>query len=248
MEQSFYGLMAYRLRTPCRKRIVGLLLFALVLVLGSPLRAQEAMETLILAFGDSLTAGYELPQDKSFPAQLESYLRRERGIKARVINGGVSGDTTSGGRARLDWVLDGLPRKPDLVVLELGANDALRGIEPDIAERNLAAILRALRERGIRTLLAGMKAPPNMGDDYEARFNAIYPRLAEQFDLLLYPFFLEGVATNKDLNLSDGMHPNAQGVAIIVESIVPYVERALARSVPKAAMEVPLSAGSESGG
>jgi len=156
-------------------------------------------------------------------------------MEVDVVNGGVSGDTTSGGRARLDWVLEGLERKPDLVILELGGNDALRGIDPALVRRNLVAMIRELTSRGIRVLLAGMKAPPNMGDDYEREFNAIYPALARDYDLVFYPFFLEGVAMNPELNLPDGMHPTGEGVSVIVESIAPYVARALERPKPEAA-------------
>jgi len=233
MRHSFYGLMAYGLRPVRGKPTIVVALFAAILLAGSPPRAEEAGEVLIMAFGDSLTAGYELEQSQSFPAQLEAYLRDERGMDARVINAGVSGDTTSGGRARLDWVLDGAPRRPDLVILELGANDALRGIDPALAERNLEDIVTELTNRGIRVLLAGMKAPPNMGEDYENRFNAIYPKLAERHDLVFYPFFLENVAAKPELNLDDGMHPTGEGIGIIVEGIAPYVERALARPAPE---------------
>lgn len=241
----FYGWMTYCLRGLGCKRRAASLFFAISLLAGSPLRAADDAQTLILAFGDSLTAGYELPQGDSFPSQLEAYLRREKGINAKVVNAGVSGDTTSGGRARLDWVLDGVSRKPDLVILELGANDALRGIDPALVRRNLDTMLGELTSRGIRVLLAGMMAPPNMGDDYEREFNAIYPALAREYDLVLYPFFLEGVAMVPELKLPDGMHPTAEGVSVIVEAIAPYIDRALERPAPAAVGDHAM--GSESG-
>lgn len=200
------------------------LIFAVALVAGSPARSAE---TVILGFGDSLMAGYELAQDESFPAQLEDRLQAQ-GHDVRVINAGVSGETTAGGRARLDWALGAAPGgKPDLVILELGANDALRGLDPALTRDNLDAMLAALTARDIPVLLAGMLAPPNMGADYEAAFNAAYPALAEKYGVPLYPFFLDGVAADPALNQDDGIHPTADGVAVIVEGITPYVERAL---------------------
>jgi acyl-CoA thioesterase-1 len=143
-----------------------------------------------------------------------------------VINGGVSGDTSAGGRARIDWAL---ADKPDLVVVGLGANDALRGLDPAVTRANLDAILGTLKQRGIPALLVGMYAPPNLGRDYGERFKAIYPDLARKYDVPLYPFFLEGVALDPKLNQGDGMHPNAQGVAVMVRGILPYVTPLLAR-------------------
>ena len=222
------------------KRKPSFSLYAALLLIGSlsalatlatPLRAAE---TLILGFGDSLMAGYQLPQSDSFPAQLERHLRTEDGMDVRVENAGVSGDTTTGGRSRLDWVLAGLDRAPDLVILELGANDALRGIDPAITRENLAAMIETIRQAGSRVLLAGMRAPPNMGAEYEAAFNRIYPELAEEYDIPLYPFFLDGVAAQPDLNLDDGMHPNAEGIAIMVDRITPYIHRTLKRPKPQA--------------
>jgi len=234
MRQLFYVLRAYCLRTGRCKPAIASLLYAAALLAGSAAAAGEDDKTLILAFGDSLTAGYELAQSDSFPAQLQRYLREEKDMAVRVINGGVSGDTSQGGLSRLDWVLAGMPRKPDLVILELGANDALRGVDPELTRKNLDAMLAELRERGIRVLLAGMKAPPNMGADYEAAFNPIFPELAEKHDVAFYPFFLKGVAAKPALNLDDGMHPNADGVAKIAENIAPHVLRALERPVPQA--------------
>lgn len=209
------------------KRKLSLLLLALSLFAGSPAMAADEDGLLIVGFGDSLMAGYGLPPGQSFPARLEASLREQAGRPVRVVNAGVSGDTTSGGRARLDWVLAPLQKTPDLAILELGSNDALRGIDPDITRANLAAIIEALQARGIPVLLAGMLAPPNMGPDYRARFNPIYPELAEDYDLTLYPFFLEGVAADPALNIEDGIHPNEQGIAIMVDNIAPYVLKAL---------------------
>lgn len=174
-------------------------------------------ETVIAAFGDSLTAGYGLAPDQAFPVQLAKALKAE-GYAVRVINAGVSGDTTAGGKARLDWVLGD---KPQVVILELGANDALRGVDPAETESNLDAMLTRLKASGARVLLAGMLAPPNLGTEYGARFNDIYPRLAKKHDVPLYPFFLEGVAAKSALNLPDGLHPTGPGVAVIVRGILP---------------------------
>jgi acyl-CoA thioesterase-1 len=196
-------------------------MYLLALVLALVMSVAARAETRILAFGDSLTAGYGLPKDQSFPAMLQAALRA-RGIAATVIDGGVSGDTSAGGRARLDWSLAG---NPDCVILELGANDALRGLDPAATEANLDAILTRLTQRGLPVLLAGMLAPPNLGEDYGKRFNALYPRLAERHKVALYPFFLEGVAMQAALNQGDGLHPNARGVAAIVDRITPYVVR-----------------------
>lgn len=173
----------------------------------------------LLAFGDSLVAGYGLAERESFTVQLEAALL-SKGVDIQVVNGGVSGDTSAGGLARLEWALGD---QPDLVLLELGANDGLRGIDPAATKENLADILRELQAREIPVLLAGMYAPPNLGEDYAERFDAIYPTLADEFEVPLYPFFLEGVATDPELNQQDGMHPNAQGVARIVEQITPYI-------------------------
>ncbi|WP_244487595.1 MULTISPECIES: arylesterase [unclassified Aureimonas] len=177
----------------------------------------------IVAFGDSLSAGYGVEPGKAFPEQLQAALTAA-GRNVTVINAGVSGDTTTGGLSRLDW---SVPETTDLVILELGANDALRGIAPAITDQNLDAMLERLKARGIRTLFAGMIAPPNMGADYAAGFNPIYERLAEKHGVTLYPFFLEGVAADPGLNQTDKMHPNAAGVARIVERILPVVEAEL---------------------
>jgi acyl-CoA thioesterase-1 len=178
----------------------------------------------IVAFGDSLVAGYRLDAADAFPAQLEKALK-SKGYPIAVIGAGVSGDTTEAGLARLDWVLaDGA----DAVILELGANDALRGIDPAVTRQNLAAIVDRLRAKGAKVLLAGMKAPRNWGADYVSRFEAIYPDLAGKHGLILYPFFLDGVVLDQALMLDDGLHPNGRGIAKMVERILPSVEKLIA--------------------
>ncbi len=186
--------------------------------------ARAASPARIVVLGDSLTAGYGLAVQDAFPARLEAALRGD-GLDVRVLNAGVSGDTTAGGRARLDWAL---ADRPDAVIVELGANDGLRGIDPAATFANLDAILRRLGDEGIEVLLAGMLAPPNLGRAYGAAFNDVYPRLAAKHGVALYPFFLEGVAARPELNQGDGLHPNARGVAVIVERIGPYVKRLVA--------------------
>nr|WP_292769768.1 arylesterase [Mesorhizobium sp.] len=178
----------------------------------------------IVGFGDSLMAGYGLDAGQSFPEKLEKALR-DKGHDVVIAGAGVSGDTTSGGLSRLDW---SIPDGTQLVILELGANDMLRGIAPEITEKNLDAILARLKERNIAVLLAGMRAAPSLGQDYQLAFDAIYPRLAEKYGVPLYPFFLEGVAADPALLLEDGMHPNAAGVDRMVENALPSVEQALA--------------------
>ena len=173
----------------------------------------------ILAFGDSLTAGYGLPDGDGFVPQLQQALQK-MGREVSVINGGVSGDTTAGGLSRLDWMLSD---KPDVVILELGANDMLRGLPPAEARANLDAIIGTIRQSGAKLLLVGMMAARNMGDDYRQHFDTIYPDLAKQHDVPLYPFFLDGVAARPELNQSDGLHPTKEGVAVIVENILPHV-------------------------
>ena len=200
--------------------------FALIaFLLAGPARADEK---IILAFGDSLTAGFGLKRQDSFPSRLEMALRGA-GHKVRVINGGVSGDTTAGGLARLDWLMHD---NPDLVIVELGANDALRGLDPSGTRRNLDAIIRRIKQRGAKVLLAGMRAPPNMGSDYVEKFNAIFPDLARRNNVPLYGFFLDGVILKPDLLQPDGIHPNAAGVAEIVKRILPTVTQALKEKQP----------------
>ncbi len=179
----------------------------------------RAEELRLLALGDSLTAGYGLAQEDAFPAQLQQALE-ERGFAVQVLNGGVSGDTTAGGLARLDWAL---ADQPHAVLLELGSNDGLRGIDPASTRDNLTAMLDRLTAAGVPTLIAGMYAPPNLGPEYGQAFNAIYPELAARYDAPLYEFFLEGVAAVPELNQLDGIHPNAEGVKVIVEGILPDV-------------------------
>jgi acyl-CoA thioesterase I len=174
---------------------------------------------VILDFGDSITAGYGLPAGQAFPARLEAWLR-DRGIAARVVDAGVSGDTTAGGLARLDWAL---ADKPDLVILALGANDALRGIDPTTVRDNLDKMIVKIQASSAKVLLAGMLAPPNWGESYKRAFDRIYPELAGIHHLPLYPFLLEGVAMKPELNQADGLHPNERGVAVLVDKIAPVV-------------------------
>ncbi len=178
----------------------------------------------ILAFGDSLSAGYGLPHAAGFEAQLQQALRA-RGYDVTILDGAVSGDTTAGGRARLDWVL---ADKPDAVIVELGANDALRGVDPHDIEANLTAILDTLRARHIPVLLSGMYAPPNMGPDYAKSLRAVFDRLGSRPGIIYDPFFLEGVAADPALNQADGIHPNAEGVHRIAARLLPSVERLIA--------------------
>ena len=195
----------------------AILLWAVATPAAEPVR--------ILALGDSLTAGYGLARPASFPARLAKALNAG-GHAVEVINAGVSGDTTAGGLARLEWALaDG----PDAVILELGANDGLRGLEPASTFANLDAMLTRLAAAGVAVLLTGMKAPPNLGDEYGAEFAAIFPRLAKKHGVALYPFFLDGVAARPELNQADGIHPNPLGVNVIVERIVPHVKALIAR-------------------
>jgi len=182
--------------------------------------ARETKPIKMVVLGDSLSAGLGLSASSAFPARLQKSLEA-KGIAVDMINGGVSGDTTSGGRDRLDW---SVPEGTEAVILELGANDALRGIDPRVTRAALTDILTRLKARKIAVLLCGMVAPPNYGGDYSARFNAIYPELAKSFGVPLYPFFLDGVATDARLNQADGLHPTAEGVDIIVKNILPAVE------------------------
>ena len=179
--------------------------------------------TTILALGDSLTAGYGLDAGKSFPDKLQDALKT-KGHDVIIINGGVSGDTAAQGAARLDWALTGDVKA---VIIELGANDALRGLEPAQTEASLRLILDTLKKKNLPSLILGMKAPPNLGADYQAKFDGIYPKLAKEYGAALYPFYLDGVAANTDLNQADGIHPNEKGLAIIVPKILPYAEALL---------------------
>ena len=177
----------------------------------------------ILALGDSLTAGYGLSQSDSFPSQLSRRLR-DSGVASEIVNAGVSGDTTSGALQRLDWLMG---ERYDLAIVELGANDALRAVDPDLTRQNLEKIVEKLKLTGSTILLTGMKAPRNLGDEYAKRFDALFPEIARGQAVYFYPFFLDGVATDPALNQDDGLHPNAKGVAIITKRMLPFVLDAL---------------------
>ncbi|QEE45620.1 arylesterase [Rhizobium sp. WL3] len=199
----------------------ALLHFAVILLAGlAGPRIALAEPLQLVGFGDSLMAGYQLPQEDALPAQLQRQLTA-KGHEVVITNAGVSGDTTSGGLSRVDW---SVPDGTDGVILELGANDALRGIAPEETEKNLEQIIMRLKERDIPIFFVGMLAPPNMGDDYGQKFNAIYPRLAEKYDLPLYPFVLDGVITERSLLLDDGMHPNTEGLKVMAERMLPLAE------------------------
>jgi acyl-CoA thioesterase-1 len=204
---------------------VSLFVHILVLIMGlmtaeMALAQTSAKPIKMVVLGDSLSAGLGLSGSAAFPERLQKSLET-KGIKVDMINAGVSGDTASGGRDRLDW---SVPEGTEAVILELGANDALRGTDPNVTRSALTDILARLKARKIAVLLCGMLAPPNYGSDYAARFNAIYPELAKSFGVPLYPFFLKGVATEAKLNQPDGLHPTAEGVDIIVKNILPMVE------------------------
>jgi acyl-CoA thioesterase-1 len=203
---------------------VALLMSALS---AAPAAAQQR-DSHILAFGDSLTAGYGLPNGQGFVPQLQDALRRE-GVRAFVSNGGVSGDTAGAARARLAWTLDGLRQRPDLAIVALGGNDMLRALPPRRTREDMEAIVAELRRRDIRVLIAGMIAAPNLGPQYGREFNAIFPDLARQHGAGLYPFFLANVAGDPRLNLPDRVHPNFQGIKRMVSGITPFVLRALER-------------------
>ena len=215
------------MRGQCKTTLVsmcaGLLSAGLLFGPGNSATAAEALR--ILALGDSLTQGYGLPNGTEFPAQLEAALRAE-GLNIGVINAGVSGDTSAGGLARLDWSLSD---HPDAAIVELGGNDALRGLSPAEMEQNLDAILARLSQEGIPVLLAGIMSPRNMGPDYSAEFDAVYPRVAEKHGALFYPFFLDGVALDPDLMQADGTHANEDGVAEIVRRMMPLVRELIAK-------------------
>ncbi len=210
------------------QRVCGILFAAALALLAPATQASAApgRALRIVALGDSLVAGYNLPQRVAFPAVLEAALRA-RGRTIEVVNAGVSGDTASGGLARLDW---SVPDGTDGVILELGANDMLRGLDPDVTRAALEGIVSRLKARGIPVMLAGMYAARNLGPDYVKRFDAIHADLAERYGLVLYPFFLDGVSgAAPRLALPDGLHPSAEGVQVIVERILPSVETFLAR-------------------
>jgi acyl-CoA thioesterase-1 len=187
---------------------------------------QAQYDKLVVVFGDSLYAGYRLGPKEGLAPQLQAALEA-KGINARVHNAGVSGDTSAAGKGRLNFVLDSLDRKPDLVVLGLGGNDMLRGIKPMETQANMIAMLDTLKKNDIEVVLTGMLASPNMGPDYASAFNPIFPKLAKQYDTPLLPFFLDGVVTDKALMLDDGLHPNAKGLAVVVGKLAPLVVGAL---------------------
>jgi acyl-CoA thioesterase I len=204
---------------------VHMLVWGMVVAAAGTASAQapaprETRPIKVVVLGDSLSAGLGLPASAAFPERLRKTLKTN-GIEVNMINAGVSGDTSSGGRDRLDW---SVPDGTEAVILELGANDALRGTDPAVTRAALSDILARLKARKIAVLLCGMLAPPNYGSDYAARFNAIYPELAKSFGVPLYPFFLDGVATDAKLNQADGLHPTAEGVDVIVKKILPTVE------------------------
>jgi acyl-CoA thioesterase-1 len=210
-----------------QSRLCHIALAALVFGFAAPAAAAPAT---IVVLGDSLTAGYGLPPGTDFPAALQAALRT-RGWDVTIANAGVSGDTASDGAARVDW---SVPAGTAGVILELGANDALRGIDPALTKAALGKLLDRLDQRHIPVLIAGMKAPRNLGATYDAAFDALFPALASAHHAMLYPFFLDGVATNATLNQADLMHPNPVGVRVIVQHILPTVERFLERVAPNA--------------
>jgi len=210
----------------CAFRVQLVALVALLAAFGSVSLGASAVlaqdrPVRIAVLGDSLVAGFGLPEAQAFPARLEAALK-ERGHKVRVINAGVSGDTSAGGKARLDWTL---ADKPQILIVELGANDALRGLDPGQTEANLDDLITRAKASGATVLLAGMRAPPNWGRQYQEQFDQLFPRLAQKHDVPLYPFYLEGVALDPALNQQDGIHPNAVGVEIIVRNMIPVVEK-----------------------
>ena len=221
--------MAKRVSTYGR-RIAGVQLLALALCVAAAFGggAAQARTLRLVALGDSLTAGLGLPQDQAFPEALEKALRA-KGYDVEISNAGVSGDTAADGLARYDWAV---PQDTDALIVELGANDMLRGLDPAAAEASLAQILARAKAAHVAALLTGMRAAPNLGADYQARFDAIYPDLANRFGVALYPFFLDGVAADPKLNQKDGLHPTRQGVEKIVANILPAVEILLAQVKP----------------
>jgi acyl-CoA thioesterase-1 len=200
--------------------VLGLILAMAGTAFAQTPAAARTKPIKIVVLGDSLSAGLGLSASAAFPARLKKALEAN-GIEVEMTNAGVSGDTSSGGRDRLEW---SVPKGTDAVIVELGANDALRGVDPAVTRAALTDILTRLKARGIAVLLCGMYAPPNYGSEYSARFNAIYPDLAKSFGVPLYPFFLEGVATEARLNQADGLHPTAEGVDVIVQNILPTVQ------------------------
>jgi acyl-CoA thioesterase I len=214
-------LSSYGLRFMAFKHPASLIFGAFLAILAT---AADAEPYRIVGLGDSLMAGYGLGPGEGFPEKLQAALQR-KGHDVVIANAGVSGDTTSGGLSRLDW---STPDGTQFVILELGANDMLRGIAPEVTEQNLDRMIFRLKQRGIAVLLVGMVAAPNLGSDYADAFNAIFPRLAQKHDVALYPFFLDGVAADRSFLLEDGMHPNAAGIERMVERVLPEVEKLIA--------------------
>lgn len=191
--------------------------------------AESGYEATIVAFGDSLTEGYRLDEDQAYPAQLQKKLL-ENGYRFKVVNSGVSGETSSGALSRIKWVLN---LKPEIVILETGANDGFRGIDPGLIEKNINEIVTILKERGVVVILAGMKMIKNLGSEYTTAFEKVYPSVAEKQGVIFEPFILEGVAGKPELNLEDGIHPTAKGYSLVVEHIYPYVIKAIERAREK---------------
>jgi acyl-CoA thioesterase I len=206
-----------------RVSLMALVVAILLCAVALPKSEARERETVIVALGDSLTAGLGLPQSESFPAKLEAALKAQ-GRNVTVANAGVSGDTVLAALDRLDWAL---PPNTSAVIVELGGNDALQGLPPAEIEASLAKIIERVKAKGLPVLIAGMESPRNMGKDYVAQFHAIYPDLAERYGALLYPFFLDGVALDPGLMQEDGIHPNAKGVDRIVQGILPKVDELL---------------------
>jgi acyl-CoA thioesterase-1 len=219
-----YGNLAAGVKQIARRSTVILGCALLLIAAEHPVPAADG-PVKIVALGDSLTAGYGLAREAAFPARLEAALKA-KGLDVQVANAGVSGDTAAGGLARLDW---SVPDGTEAVIVELGANDALRGIDPSVTRAAVDGILRRLAARRIPVLLAGMRAPRNMGDEFVRAFDAIFPELAAAHDVLLYPFFLDGIAGDRALNLPDGLHPTAAGIDAIVRGILPKAEELVAR-------------------
>jgi len=208
------------------RRFIKALLLFVVFIVPINLQPVRAGQLKLVVLGDSLSAGYKLPRGSGFPEQLQWRLNKA-GYQVSVVNAGVSGDTTAGGLARLSW---SVPNGTRAVIVELGANDALRGVDPKQTRKNLDRLIGKLKARNIKVLLAGMEAPRNLGAHYVKSFGKIYTDLAKKHKVRLYPFFLKGVAMQRDLLLKDGLHPNEQGVGVMVENIMPFVERLIAQT------------------
>ena len=225
--------MRYGALEPVVNAVAGLVLVLVITLALPPSRAIAAEPVRILALGDSLTAGYGLPREQSFPARLQAALVAD-GIPAVVYNAGVSGDTSAGGLSRLNWAMTMAgDARIDAVIVELGANDGLRGLDPEATQANLDAIIGRLKQKAPAVLLTGMKAPPNLGPEYGAEFAALYPHLAEKHGIMLYPFFLDGVAAIPELNQEDTIHPNSAGVDVVIGRILPYIKEMVKRGLAK---------------